>query len=66
MIDIGKDIRVMSQDFKGKKYVSIRRWYDDESGEKKPGKQGINLKQEEWDEFLNKLEAIKEDLKTSL
>ena len=62
MIDIGKDIRVMSQDFKGKKYVSIRRWYED-GGEMKPGKQGINLKQEEWEEFLNKLEAIKEDLK---
>ncbi|MBP5693122.1 MAG: transcriptional coactivator p15/PC4 family protein [Bacteroidales bacterium] len=52
----------MKQEFKGKSYVSIRKWYQD-NGEWKPGKQGINLKMEEWDEFLNKLEAIKEDLK---
>ena len=62
MIVINEDIRVMKQEFKGKSYVSIRRWYED-GGEMKPGKQGINLKQEEWEEFLNKLEAIKEDLK---
>ncbi|MBO7516930.1 MAG: transcriptional coactivator p15/PC4 family protein [Spirochaetia bacterium] len=62
MIVINDDIRVMKQEFKGKSYVSVRKWYQD-NGEWKPGKQGINLKMEEWDEFLNKLEAIKEDLK---
>ena len=62
MIVINEDIRVMKQEFKGKSYVSIRKWYQD-NGECRPGKQGINLKMEEWDQFLNKLEAIKEDLK---
>ena len=62
MIVINEDIRVMKQEFKGKAYVSIRKWYQD-NGEWKPGKQGINMKMEEWEEFLNKLEAIKEDLK---
>lgn len=62
MIDVGKDIRVMYQDFKKKDYVSIRRWYKDAEGNDQPGKQGINLKWEEWEEFLNKLEAIKAEL----
>jgi len=62
MIDVGKDIRVMYQDFKKKDYVSIRRWYKDADGNDQPGKQGINLKWEEWEEFLNKLEAIKAEL----
>jgi len=62
MISIGKDIKVVKQNFKGKDYISIRRWYE-ENGEEKPGKQGINFKAEEWEEFLNKLEAIKEDVK---
>ena len=42
MIVINEDIRVMKQEFKGKSYVSIRKWYQD-NGEWKPGKQGINL-----------------------
>ena len=65
MIDIGKDIKVMYQDFKKKDYVTIRRWYKDADGKEQPGKQGINLKWEEWEEFLNKLEAVKNDLTES-
>ena len=29
MIVINEDIRVMKQEFKGKSYVSIRKWYQD-------------------------------------
>ena len=56
-----EDIRVIKQDFKGKSYMSIRKWYQD-NGEWKPGKQGINLKMEEWEEFLDKLEVIKAEM----
>ncbi|MCQ2604728.1 MAG: transcriptional coactivator p15/PC4 family protein [Spirochaetia bacterium] len=62
MIKIGKDIKVQAQEFKGKTYIAIRRWYE-EDGVEKPGKQGINLKVEEWQEFLDKLEDIKGDIK---
>ena len=62
MTEVGKDIRVMYQDFKKKDYVSIRRWYKDADGKEQPGKQGINLKWEEWEDFLIKLEAIKAEL----
>lgn len=62
MVKIGNDIRVMYQPFKKKDYVTIRKWYQDADGNDQPGKQGINLKWEEWEELLNKLEAIKDDL----
>lgn len=62
MISIGKDIKVQMQEFRGKNYISIRRWYE-EDGVEKPGKQGINFKEEEWDEFVGKMADIIADLK---
>jgi len=62
MIQIGKDIRIESSEFKGKEYVVIRRYYESD-GEMKPGKQGINLKQEEWREICDRFEEIKNHVK---
>ena len=62
MIQIGKDIRIDSTEFKGKEYVVIRRYYND-NGEMKPGRQGINLKREEWQEICDRFEEIKEHVK---
>ncbi len=64
MISIGKDIKVQMQEFRGKKYISVTRWYDD-NGVEKPGKQGINFKEEEWDEFVGKMADIITDLKNA-
>jgi hypothetical protein len=55
---IGKDIRVEYSEYKGKPYVMIRQFYE-EDGEWKPGKSGINLKYNDWLEFVENFEAIK-------
>lgn len=57
MIEIN-DIIIQKTEYKGKEYLSIRRWYE-KDGEKRPGKQGINLKQEEFVELVKKFDDIK-------
>lgn len=52
------DIKIEKSEYKGKEYLSIRRWYK-KDGEERPGKQGINLKPEEFVEFVKKLDDIK-------
>jgi len=39
--------------FKGKKYFSVRTWFQAESGEWAPTKKGINLSFEKFEEFAN-------------
>lgn len=62
MIQIGKDIHIEPSEFKGKTYAAIRRYYEDSNGEMKPGRQGINLKPEEWVEFCEKFDAIRAEI----
>lgn len=52
------DIRIEKTEFKGKEYLSIRRWYE-KDGEMRPGKQGINLKTEEFVELARRFDEIK-------
>lgn len=52
------DIRIEKTEFKGKEYLSIRRWYE-KDGELRPGKQGINLKLDEFEKFVANFEEIK-------
>jgi hypothetical protein len=52
------DIRIEKTEFKGKEYLSIRRWYE-KDGELRPGKQGINLKPEEFVELVKHMDEIK-------
>ena len=66
MIEIGKDIRVEFSEYKGKPYAVIRRYYDAGDGEMRPGKQGINLKAEEWLEFCDKFEDIKKEINPNI
>jgi len=54
---VGEDIYIAINEFRGKKTIMIRRFYDDK-GEMKPGKQGINLQLEEWEDFVANLEDI--------
>jgi hypothetical protein len=63
MVEIN-DIRVEKTNFRGKDYVSIRKWYDD-NGTAKPGKNGINMTMEEWELFVNKFEEIKNEVKNA-
>lgn len=62
MIMVGEDIRVEKTSFRGKNYISIRKWYQDANGETKPGKNGINMTEEEWVEFIKKFEEIKKEV----
>lgn len=58
MIEIN-DIRIEKTVFKGREYLSIRRWYE-KDGQTLPSKKGINLKPEEAKELLNNLDEVKE------
>jgi len=62
MVMVTNELKVEKSEFRGKKYVSIRKWYDD-NGILKPGKNGVNMTEEEWEKFLEKFEEIKEDVK---
>lgn len=62
MVNIGsRNIRVSAQEWKGRFMVHIRSYYE-KDGEMLPGK-GIALSMDEWKEFQEKFEEIKEDIK---
>lgn len=49
----GESCCAQVQPFRGRDYFSFRVWYENSTtGEKKPGKNGINLPMEEADDFL--------------
>lgn len=64
-MQIGKDLRIEASEYKGKWYVGIRRWYLD-GEEWKPGRQGVNLKLEEWQELKEKFEEIVQEVEESI
>lgn len=61
MVQIGKDIRVEASEYKGRFYVSIRKWYEKE-GEWKPSPKGITMSMDEWMELVGKFDEIKADV----
>ena len=61
--DIGKNRRITIRKFKGNCYIDIREFYEDESGEKRPGKKGISLSTEQWDLVKNLSSSIDTELK---
>lgn len=63
---IGKDIHVEHSEYKGKDYVMIRRFYQAPDGEMRPGKQGINMKWEEWEEMVENWDKIKNEIDLSI
>lgn len=44
--------------FKGKKYFSVRTWFQAESGEWAPTKKGINLSFEKFEEFAKMVQVF--------
>ncbi|KAF7361867.1 PC4-domain-containing protein [Mycena venus] len=51
-INLGKNKRATVRNFKGATLLDIREFYvDKESGESKPGKKGISLSVEQWQEL---------------
>ncbi|KJE95195.1 hypothetical protein CAOG_05673 [Capsaspora owczarzaki ATCC 30864] len=54
--------RITVRRFSGKKYVDIREFYDDDSGELKPGKKGIMLNEEQFTALLGMADNIRNAL----
>lgn len=46
-------------DFRGKKRVDIRRWYQDKDGEWQRTRKGINLDMEEFGDFASGIDDVK-------
>lgn len=46
--DLGRDRKISVTEFKGRRYVNIREYYD-AGGEMKPGRKGVSLTREQWD-----------------
>lgn len=65
-MEIGsRNIRIEPSEYKGKWYVMIREFYED-GGELKPGKKGINLKIEEWNEMMEKINEINTEVQETV
>jgi len=54
---LGRDRKISVSEFKGRKFVNIREYYD-AGGEMKPGRKGIALSREQWDMFTQ----VKDDV----
>ncbi|ELT98290.1 hypothetical protein CAPTEDRAFT_102830 [Capitella teleta] len=54
---IAKNRYVTISEFKGKKYVNIREYYDAD-GEMKPGRKGIALNSEQWANLKEHIDDI--------
>merc|ERR1711953_1027054 len=50
--DLGKNRKLSVSEFKGRKLVNIREYYEDAGGAMKPGRKGICLTAEQWDKLL--------------
>ena len=51
---------IQKNEFKGKEYIDIRIFYEDE-GEYKPTKKGVTFDPDQIDEVIKALESIKEE-----
>jgi len=49
-------------EFKGKKMVSIREYYQNDAGEERPGKKGISLSVEQWEKLKSHIKEIDSEL----
>ncbi|XP_055055929.1 SUB1 regulator of transcription b [Misgurnus anguillicaudatus] len=63
MFQIGKLRYVSVRDFKGKVLIDIREYWMDQSGEMKPGKKGISLNPEQWNQLKEQMSDIDEAIK---
>lgn len=61
MFDLTKMKFATVSEFKGKKYVNIREYYE-KDGDLRPGKKGIALNQEQWTNLKRQIEDIDQAL----
>lgn len=58
MFQIGKMRYVSVRDFKGKVLIDIREYWMNQDGEMKPGKKGISLNPEQWNQLKEQMSDI--------
>ncbi|XP_051954364.1 SUB1 regulator of transcription b [Xyrauchen texanus] len=63
MFQIGKMRYVSVRDFKGKVLIDIREYWMDQAGEMKPGKKGISLNPEQWNQLKEQMADIDDAIK---
>ncbi len=54
-----ENIRISKESYKGKEYVDIRIYFQNDEGEWKPTKKGVTLSPEKIDELLEILQKLK-------
>ncbi|KAK8042253.1 transcriptional Coactivator p15-domain-containing protein [Apiospora rasikravindrae] len=54
--------RVVISEFKGKPLISVREYYTDAAGEMKPGKKGISLTLEQWNNLMKATTDVNAEL----
>tara|TARA_Y100000310_G_C20418485_1_gene685505 strand:- start:413 stop:637 length:225 start_codon:yes stop_codon:yes gene_type:complete len=60
LFQIANDINLEVSEYKGNKRVDIRKWYEDGNGDLARTRKGVNMTFDEWDEFLEKIDQMKE------
>ncbi|KAM3842391.1 activated RNA polymerase II transcriptional coactivator p15-like [Diretmus argenteus] len=63
MFQIGKMKYVSVRDFKGKCLIDIREYWMNQDGEMKPGKKGISLNPEQWNQLKDHISEIDDAIK---
>ncbi|XP_037033001.1 activated RNA polymerase II transcriptional coactivator p15 [Bradysia coprophila] len=61
--ELGSKKFITIGDFKGKTYINIREYYTDAKGDVKPGKKGIGLNIEQWQNLCNSIDEVNQVLK---
>ncbi|PSR80933.1 transcriptional Coactivator p15-domain-containing protein [Coniella lustricola] len=56
--EISNKRRVVVQKFKGNTFVNLREYYEDSSGEMKPGKKGLMMSIEQYQSFVGLIPSI--------
>ncbi|XP_072288833.1 activated RNA polymerase II transcriptional coactivator p15-like [Eucyclogobius newberryi] len=63
MFQIGKMRYVSVRDFKGKVLIDVREYWMNQDGEMKPGKKGIALNPEQWNQLKEQISDIDEAIR---
>ncbi|XP_077457639.1 SUB1 regulator of transcription a [Stigmatopora argus] len=63
MFQIGRMRYVSVREFKGKVLVDIREYWTNQDGDMKPGKRGIALNPEQWNQLKDQISEIDEAIK---
>lgn len=63
MFQIGKMRYVSVRNFKGKVLIDIREYWIDQEGEMKPGRKGISLNPEQWNQLKEQISEIDDAVK---